>query len=122
MQASEGLDTAARQLLVAASRGGLLRLPGTTFGKELDDLPLAANLWASSSLQCFRYGEHSAGCEAHVDKGEGMRRRQGRDAGSVALQVLHWRGTTPAGTEAAMRCPCARRPADAHLGAGPARP
>ena len=91
MQASEGLDTAARQLLSAALRGGLLRLPGTSFGRELDDLPLAANLWASSSLQCFSYSKHTAGCEAHVDKGEGMRRRQGGRVASVALQALHWR-------------------------------
>ncbi|KAL4448179.1 hypothetical protein ABPG75_005398 [Micractinium tetrahymenae] len=70
LQASEGLDAAARVLLGATLRGRLLRLPGlSALASALDDLPLPPHAWASSSLQCFGYGEQSAGCEGHVDKG-----------------------------------------------------
>lgn len=49
-------------------RSQLVRAPGNALSSALDDLPLPPHAWAASSLQAFRYGPASTGCEDHVDK------------------------------------------------------
>lgn len=68
MQATKTLDRIARSALAALCRSSFVRLPGSALVPVLDDLPLAPQAWASSSLQSFRYRPGSSGCEAHEDR------------------------------------------------------
>lgn len=67
-QATKELDPIARAVLSALCRSSYIRLPGSALLPALDDLPLAPQAWASSSLQCLHYQAGSSGCEAHEDR------------------------------------------------------